>query len=150
MTTVKAMMNFSRLVLMLVFVSVALATPVRFWWTGDWSQDGQMTMFNPTAGDGDTGIPVFAADIDNDGYDDALLYAMTGDGLNNNRSSCGELHVLFGVDSVRGLVDFQYHEGVYSNLFTIWGRAARDYLGSKCSAGDLDGDGTKDLIVSAM
>lgn len=150
MTTVKAMMNFSRLVLMLVFVSAALATPVRFWWTGDWSQDGQMTMFNPTAGDGDTGIPVFAADIDNDGYDDALLSAMTGDGLNNNRSSCGELHVLFGVDSVRGLVDFQYHEGVYSNLFTIWGRAARDYLGSKCSAGDLDGDGTKDLIVSAM
>lgn len=135
--------------LLLILSASAFATPVKFWWTGDRSQDGQMTMFNPSAEDGDTGIPVYSGDIDNDGKMDALLSAMTGDGRTNNKSSCGELHVLFGVDSIRGLVDFADYDGVYSNLCTIWGRSTRDYFGSKSTVGDLDGDGIKDLIVSA-
>ena len=32
-----------------------------------------MTMYNPTAEDGDTGIPVYAEDIDNDGDIDLIL-----------------------------------------------------------------------------
>lgn len=142
-------MNLLRAMLCLSVSSALFATPVKFWWTGDRSQDGQMTMFNPSAEDGDTGIPVNAADIDGDGRMDAILSAITGDGRNNNRSSCGELHVLFGVDTIRGLVDFQYYDGVYENLFTIWGRAARDYLGSMHCAADLDNDGIKDLVLGA-
>ncbi|MBK6911047.1 MAG: fibronectin type III domain-containing protein [bacterium] len=138
-----------RTLLLLLTATAALATPIKFWWTGDRSQEGQMTMFNPSAEDGDTGIPVYAADVDGDGRMDAILSAITGDGRNGDRSSCGELHVLFGVDTIRGQVDFQFYDGVYPNLFTLWGRAAKDYLGTKHNAADLDGDGIKDLIVGA-
>lgn len=134
--------------LMMMMALVADATPVRFWWTGDRTQEGQMTIYNPDAQDGDTGIPVFAADIDNDGYHDALLSAMTGDGPLNNKPSAGELHVLFGVDTIRGEADFRDY-ATTPNMFTIWGRSTKDYLGAKANAGDLDGDGTKDLIVTA-
>ncbi len=128
---------------------VGFATPVKFWWTGDRTQNGQMTIFNPTAEDGDTGIPVYSGDLDSDGKMEALLSAMTGDGRLNNKSNCGELHVLFGVDSIRGLVDLANYNGVYSNLCTIWGRSTRDYFGGKTGVGDLDGDDIKDLIVAA-
>ncbi|MCB1060011.1 MAG: FG-GAP repeat protein [Calditrichaeota bacterium] len=142
-------MTWQRLFFVFVLTSTVLATPVRFWWSGDQTQDGMMTMYNPSAEDGDTGIPVYSADIDGDGRMDAIISAITGDGRNNDRSSCGELHVLFGVDTIRGQVDFQYYDGVYPNLFTIWGRAARDYLGSKHCAADMDHDGTKDLVIGA-
>jgi hypothetical protein len=148
MTTVY-FMTWQRLLLVFALTSTVLATPIRFWWSGDQSQDGQLTMYNPSAEDGDTGIPVYSADIDGDGKMDAIISAITGDGRNNNRSSCGELHVLFGVDSIRGEVDFQFYDGVYPNLFTIWGRAARDYLGSKHCAADLDDDGINDLVIGA-
>lgn len=113
-------MTWQRLFFVFVLTSTVLATPVRFWWSGDQTQDGMMTMYNPSAEDGDTGIPVYSADIDGDGRMDAIISAITGDGRNNDRSSCGELHVLFGVDTIRGQVDFQYYDGVYPNLFTIW------------------------------
>ncbi|MCB9358128.1 MAG: FG-GAP repeat protein [Calditrichaeota bacterium] len=142
-------MRITLSVSLLVLTLAAFATPVKFWWTGDRSQDGQMTMYNPTAQDGDTGIPVSAEDIDGDGRMDAILSAITGDGRNNDRSSCGELHVLFGTDSVRGEVDFQYYDGIYENLFTIWGRSSKDYLGSMHAAADLDEDGIKDLVLGA-
>lgn len=149
LTTVTPMMTLLRLSLFFVLCAEVFATPIKFWWTGDRSQEGQMTMYNPSAEDGDTGIPVYAADIDGDGRMDAILSAITGDGQNNNRSSCGELHVLFGVDTIRGEVDFQFYDGVYENLFTIWGRAARDYLGSNHCAADMDDDGIKDLVIGA-
>ena len=100
-------MTWQRLFFVFVLTSTVLATPVRFWWSGDQTQDGMMTMYNPSAEDGDTGIPVYSADIDGDGRMDAIISAITGDGRNNDRSSCGELHVLFGVDTSRGQVEYQ-------------------------------------------
>jgi len=137
-----------KILFLFLMTCAAIATPIKFWWTGDRTQEGQMTMYNPDAQDGDTGIPVAAGDIDNDGFHDALLSAMTADGRLNNKPSAGELHVLFGVDSIRGGVDFTDYTAV-PNMFTIWGRSTRDYMGAKACAGDLDGDGTKDLVVSA-
>ncbi|MBI5058770.1 FG-GAP repeat protein [candidate division KSB1 bacterium] len=136
---------------LVALVTIARSTPVLFWELADRTQDGQMTMFNPSAGDGDTGIPVYGGgDLDGDGKMDAILSAITGDGRLGDRTSCGELHVLFGVDSIRGLVDFANYDGVYSNLLTIWGRSRKDYFSSNAKTGDLDGDGTQDLIVGAM
>ncbi len=133
------------------FAALCSATPVMFWDLADRTQDGQMTMFNPSAEDGATGIPVWGhGDLDGDGRKDAFLSAITADGRNNNKSSCGELHVLFGVDTIRGLVDFAEYNGVHENLLTIWGRTNKDYFSSNAKSGDLDGDGTEDLIVGAM
>src|SRR4030067_533498 len=134
----------------LLVAATVTATPVMFWDLADRTQDGQMTMFNPTAEDGTTGIPVNAGDLDNDGYVDAVISAMTGDGQLNNKPSCGEIHVLFGVDTIRGLVDFAQYDNVYPNLLTVWGRARMDDFGSNRDVEDFDGDGIKDLMVSAM
>ncbi|TFF22006.1 hypothetical protein E3C22_15265 [Jiella endophytica] len=99
-----------------------------------------------TAGDS-AGIPVSAAgDVNGDGIDDLAVSARHAD---NMGSDSGSAYVVFGktagFNAALSLADL---DG--SNGFRLDGAAAYDYAGwSVSSAGDINGDGIDDLIVSA-
>ena len=86
-----------------------------------------------------------AGDIDNDGFDDIIIGAPFGD---NNGDGAGEAYVIFGKAGGFGTIDL-------SNLsssagFVIEGLDTFDFVGISVSdAGDIDGDGFDDMIISA-
>ncbi|GAB5495463.1 MAG: integrin alpha [Phycisphaerales bacterium] len=88
-----------------------------------------------------------AGDINGDGTDDLLIGARGGD---PNGSSSGESYVVFGGKGVgaSGSVELSALNG--TNGFVINGIDFFDFSGTEVSsAGDVNGDGADDLIISA-
>jgi hypothetical protein len=85
-----------------------------------------------------------AGDFNGDGKDDILLGAPLADGPDNARSNAGEAYVIFGPGD-GGETDLA------SNVpdVTIVGANAGDNLGFVVAAGDVNGDGTEDVLVGA-
>ena len=78
-----------------------------------------------------------AGDVNGDGYDDVIVGAYNNDGAG---SDAGEAYVYHGLPS--GLST--------APAWSDQGEAAGDYFGgSVASAGDVNGDGTDDLIIGA-
>ncbi len=99
-----------------------------------------------TAGD-NSGTIGRVGDFNNDGIDDFLVGSPNDD--NANGANTGNVQIIFGTtapqSAVRQLGSFTPSEG-----FRILGLAANDSLGSSVSdAGDLNGDGIDDLIITA-
>ncbi|MBL4679593.1 MAG: FG-GAP repeat protein, partial [Pseudomonadales bacterium] len=103
-----------------------------------------------TAGDR-LGRAALAGDINVDGFDDLVLSALTGGGIN-----AGEAYVVYGkVDGFgeldefgRSIVDLTYLTA--DQGFVVRGEAALDLFIAVSSAGDVNGDGFDDLIVGAL
>jgi Ca2+-binding RTX toxin-like protein len=87
-----------------------------------------------------------AGDVNGDGIDDLIVGATGGD---DGGTDAGEAYVIFGVaGSTRGTLDLTGLTAAQG--FIIQGDAAYDTAGySVSSAGDVNGDGIDDLIVSA-
>jgi Ca2+-binding RTX toxin-like protein len=99
---------------------------------------------------GDTsGISVSSAgDINGDGIDDLVIGALFADP--NGNSAAGESYVVFGGSGVGSSGSFNLSALNGSNGFVINGIAAYDRSSrSVSSAGDINGDGIADLIISA-
>ncbi|MBD2436066.1 FG-GAP repeat protein [Nostoc sp. FACHB-110] len=98
----------------------------------------------------DSGISVRdAGDINNDGYNDLVIGADYATA--NGRQFAGQSYVVFGGKNVgsSGTINLAQLNG--KNGFTINGLNAADFLGVSAShAGDINGDGIDDLIVSAF
>ena len=95
----------------------------------------------------ETGIAVSdAGDINGDGIDDLIVGAWfaTSNGVNTGRS-----YIVFGAtSSLPSPLELSGLNG--SNGFIVDGEAARNILGVAVSAaGDINGDGTDDLIIGA-
>jgi hypothetical protein len=99
------------------------------------SQDGALT-----------GIDVAAAgDIDGDGFDDLLVGAS---GYDTSHADAGAVFVLYGADTWRQAVGTGV--GIDAAEVVFFGGSAGDRLGfSVDSAGDIDGDGYPELLMSA-
>ena len=87
-----------------------------------------------------------AGDVNGDGFDDVIIGAWGND---KNGSESGSSYLVFGkasgMDATMNLSDL---DG--SNGFRLDGEAAGDHLGDGVStAGDVNGDGFDDLIISA-
>jgi len=100
--------------------------------------------------DGDySGTSVSAAgDVNSDGVADVIIGAETADA--NGNVSAGQSYVVFGRNGIGngGSLNLSALDG--ANGFIINGLNAGDNLGTSVSAaGDLNGDGTSDLIVGA-
>ena len=87
-----------------------------------------------------------AGDVNGDGIDDIILGASAGD---NGGTDAGEAYVIFGqAGATRGNIDLTTLAA--TDGFTIIGDVAADAFGRDVSdAGDINGDGFDDIIVSA-
>ncbi|BBK43112.1 hypothetical protein STVA_31320 [Allostella vacuolata] len=107
---------------------------------------------NGISGGDRSGISVSSAgDVNGDGIDDLIIGAYKADA--NGRADAGASYVLFGRCTAAGAsfgsaIELSSLSG--SNGFVLNGGASDDWSGfSVSSAGDVNGDGTDDLIIGA-
>ena len=91
------------------------------------------------------GFFVGAADVNADGRDDVIIGARDADGPNDGRNNAGEVHLLFGAEQYPSLIDLTET----AMDVTIIGPAVNDSLGFTVASGDVNGDGTQDVLVGA-
>ena len=113
-----------------------------------------VTIYGATAGDfvTQTGA-VTVGDVNGDGTADILLGAFSSDGPANGRAGAGEAYIIYGRKSPASFlatVDLAV-QGAGGADVTIYGATASDFLtiGNGLVAGDVNGDGTADIILSA-
>jgi hypothetical protein len=108
------------------------------------SGDGFATIYGAEAQDW-LGFYTIAADVNGDGIDDIVVSARNADGTENGRNNCGEIYLIFGRKELPKVIDIA--EGKQDA--TILGADPNDLLGHSLAAGDIDGDGTTDVIAGA-
>ncbi|QPC83317.1 cytochrome c [Phototrophicus methaneseepsis] len=116
------------------------------------------------------GSCVWGADLNGDGYDDAIVSAGLwrassgvgglsfggADGPANQRYNSGESFVIFGGEDLRGqVIDLaekidETGAPIDDSVTVIYGADANDLLGEEIATGDMDGDGIYDLILGTL
>ena len=105
-----------------------------------------MTIFAADPDDLHSDVPAVAtADVNGDGLNDLLLGARAGDGPENGRQDAGEAYVIYGSRTLGGSLDLRQGQ----QDITIYGAKVGDGLGFSVLGGDVNGDGTDDIAVSA-
>ena len=105
-----------------------------------------LTIFGADAGDylADR-FSLTSSDFNGDGKDDILVGAPLSDGPDNTRTNAGEAYVIFGRSDGEHEIDLATDKPD----LTIVGANAGDNLGFVVAAGDVNGDGTEDILVGA-
>ncbi len=96
------------------------------------------------------GADLAFGDVDGDNQQDLLIGVPNGDGLDadgTSRLDCGEVAVVWGPRSAGTSLDLKLFPGAAGIL--VLGKEADDGLGQRVAVGDLDGDGRRDLVMSA-
>jgi hypothetical protein len=84
-------------------------------------------------------------DFNGDGFADVLLGAPLADGPDEARANAGEAYVILGGPSLPSTLDLADETAD----LTLFGAAADDNLGFTVASGDVNADGTDDLLVGA-
>ena len=106
------------------------------------STSAGLTVYGDDAGDL-SGRRVAAGDINGDGTDDLIIGAWLADPAGG--ADAGETYVIYGGGSLPASIDLNSQ----SAGLTVYGDDAGDYSGFNLAAGDINGDGTDDLIIGA-
>ena len=92
------------------------------------------------------GISLASGDVNNDGISDLLIGARGADGP-DRRADAGEAYLFYGgALPARARLDLALENAD----ITIYGASPLDKLGSALQSGDIDGDGTDDILVGAV
>lgn len=91
------------------------------------------------------GVGVACADLNGDGLADIVGGADFSDSVGDSRSQAGQVHIVFGAPSLPALIDLAQPFGTL-----IYGAESPDGLGTEPATGDVNGDGTQDLLLDAM
>jgi len=89
------------------------------------------------------GTPLATGDFNHDGFADAVIAARFGDGPVGNRADAGEVYLVFGSAVMGGVIDTASGQ----QDVTIYGADATDHMPSSVAVGDVNGDGTDDLLL---
>lgn len=89
------------------------------------------------------GVFVVAGDFDGDGLDDVAMSASLGDGPGNIRPDCGDVYIFYG----RARAAWAGINNVSQRDVIIYGADAGDNSGISLAVGDIDADGTSDLLI---
>lgn len=97
-------------------------------------------------GDG-FGRTMAVGDFNGDGTTDLAVGAGNASGPSNSKNRCGEVHIVYGKTSIGG--------GLTQDLQTtpvpfIYGRDAEDQIPAALAAGQIDGVGQTDLLISSI
>lgn len=92
------------------------------------------------------GFSTTTGDINNDGYDDIIIGAMTSDPL--DRINAGTTYILKGFSDFPSYNTFNIND-ITSGLIKIYGEDPGDWSGIGLAAGDVNGNGFDDVIIGA-
>jgi hypothetical protein len=110
------------------------------------SQEPLLTVIGAGVGDFQSDLGAVATgDFNGDGLADVIAGARFGDGPDEGRKDTGEAYVIFGASDGPAVLDL----ATDAPDVIIWGQDPGDSLGLYVAAGDLDDDGTDDIIVGA-
>lgn len=112
------------------------------------SAQQNVTIYGADAGD-QLPSAVAVGDVNGDGIDDLLLGTYEGDGPGNTRSGAGEAYVIFGSPTLNGVIDLAAG-GAGVIIYGEKAGALGDRLGYGLASGDFSGDGTDDILVTAL
>lgn len=107
---------------------------------------GDIAIYGAAAGDG-LGYSVLAADINDDGQDDVLVGAPGVTAGFDLRTDQGRVYVFFGGSDLNDTEVLDLQKDVFD--LAITGSEGFSRLGHAMAAGDVNGDGTGDLVVGA-
>jgi hypothetical protein len=85
-----------------------------------------------------------AGDVNGDGITDILLDAAHATSRTGGKAQAGKVHILFGRAAWPPILDLRSQSDV-----TIHGATLNDNLGFELGSGDLDGDGTDEVLADA-
>ena len=103
-----------------------------------------VTILGARPGDG-LGFAAAAADLNGDGIDDITLGAPFGGPLDQPASDPGRVYIIFGRPDLPATVDL----AAEPSDVVLTGATSGAFFGDSIAAGDVNGDGTADLIVGA-
>ncbi len=86
-------------------------------------------------------------DLDGDGADDIVVSMPQADGPYNMRDECGEIHVLYGSDSLLDGSSYTLKEGE-SDLI-IYGSHSYEWAGTSLGSGFINSDSYEDLLIGS-
>lgn len=90
------------------------------------------------------GEGIACGDLNGDGFDDIVIGALAADGPANTRLNGGEVRIVFGAATLPPTVDLRS-----SSAVVIYGADQDDQTGLRLAIGDLNADGSQDLVVGA-
>jgi FG-GAP repeat len=106
--------------------------------------DAGLTILGAIAGD-NLGSGVASGDLNADGADDIIVGASGSNAIENIRTDMGEAYVIFGRPELEGTIDTLNRE----QDFTLQPAEGFAQVGRALAAGDVNGDGTDDLVAGA-